>query len=126
MAQVIVVVQVLIAKRNAMDALREQCFDAMLDPVLPPAICEAGRRLAGQTDGAIGFAQQQRALRSRSSRRRRTPAVTLRLPRLAKSRDPGYTLSASARPPASGKSFVAKELSLISPPMRLFLVRYAG
>ena len=61
MAQLIVIVQILIAKRNAMDALREQRFDAMLDPVLPPAICEAGRRLPGQTDGAIGFTQQQRA-----------------------------------------------------------------
>src|SRR5208337_5329520 len=29
--------------------------------------------------------------------------------------NPGYTLSASARSPASGKSFVAKELSLIQP-----------
>ena len=37
----------------------------VLDPVLPAAVGEAGRRLPRQTDGAIGFAQQQARLRSR-------------------------------------------------------------
>jgi hypothetical protein len=36
-------------------------LDAVLDPVLPAAVREAGRRLPGQPDGAIGLAQQQRA-----------------------------------------------------------------
>jgi len=64
MAQFIVIVQILITERNAMDALSEQRFDAVLDPVLPAPVREAGRRLPGATTAR---------LRSRSSRRRRTP-----------------------------------------------------
>jgi hypothetical protein len=60
-AQFIVIVQVLVSKRNAMNALAEERLDAVLDPVLPAPVCEAGRRLPGQAYGAIGLAQQQRA-----------------------------------------------------------------
>ena len=45
MAQLVVVVQILVAKGDAMDALGNQRLDAVLDPVLSAAICEAGRRL---------------------------------------------------------------------------------
>ncbi len=61
MAQVIVVVQILVAKRDAMNALGHQRFDRVLDAVLPAAIPETSRNLPGQADTAIGLAQQQRA-----------------------------------------------------------------
>ena len=57
MAQFIVVVQILVAKRDAMDALRDERLDAVLDAVLPAAVGEAGRRLPRQADDAIGLAQ---------------------------------------------------------------------
>jgi hypothetical protein len=59
MAKFVVVVQILVAKRNAMDALSNQRLDAVLDRVLSAVICEAGRRQPCQTNGAIGLAQQQ-------------------------------------------------------------------
>jgi hypothetical protein len=48
-AQLIMIVQVLIAERNAMDALGDERLDAMLNPILPSAIGEAGdwRTLSG-------------------------------------------------------------------------------
>jgi hypothetical protein len=45
MAHLIMIVQILVAKRNAVDALGKERLDAMLDPVLPAAIGETGRRL---------------------------------------------------------------------------------
>jgi hypothetical protein len=45
MAQLIVIVQILIAKRDAMNALGDERLDAVFDPILPAAICETGRRL---------------------------------------------------------------------------------
>ncbi len=59
MAQVIVVVQILVAKRDAMHARGDQRFDRVLDAVLPAAIPETSRNLPGQGDTAIGLAQQQ-------------------------------------------------------------------
>ena len=38
-----------------MDALGDQRFDRVLDPVLPATVCEAGRYLPGQTKAAIGL-----------------------------------------------------------------------
>jgi hypothetical protein len=58
-AQFLVIVQVLVAKGDPMNALGEERLDAVFDPVLPAAVCEAGRRLPCQSDGAIGLAQQQ-------------------------------------------------------------------
>ena len=49
-AQLIVIVQVFIAKRKAVDTLGEERLDAVLDPVLPAAICKAGRRLPGVSE----------------------------------------------------------------------------
>jgi hypothetical protein len=40
-------------------SLSDQRLDPVLDAVLPATILETGRRLPGQTDGAIGLAQQQ-------------------------------------------------------------------
>ena len=60
-AQFVVIVQIFIAKRNAMDALGDERLDPVLDPILPAAAGEAGRRLPRQPRDAIGFAQQQRA-----------------------------------------------------------------
>jgi hypothetical protein len=40
-------------------SLGDQRLDPVLDAVLPATILETGRRLPGQTDGAIGLAQQQ-------------------------------------------------------------------
>ena len=51
----------------------DERLDPVLDPILPAAVGEAGRRLPRQPRDAIGFAQQQQRLHSRSSRRRRTP-----------------------------------------------------
>ena len=53
MAQVIVAVQILVAKRDAMNALGHQRFDRVLDAVLPAAIPETSRNLPGQADTAI-------------------------------------------------------------------------
>ena len=58
-AQFVVVVEILVAKRDAMNALGNQRFGGLLDAVRPAAILETGRRPPGQTDGAIGLAQQQ-------------------------------------------------------------------
>ena len=57
MAQFIVIVQILIAKRKAMNTLGEERFDRVFDAVLPATIFKAGRHLPRQADGAIGFAQ---------------------------------------------------------------------
>ena len=45
-AQFVVIVQIWIAKRNAMDALGDERLDPVLDPILPAAVGEAGRRHA--------------------------------------------------------------------------------
>ena len=42
-----------------MNTLGDQRLDAVLDPGLPTAVDKAGRRLPRQTNGTIGFAQQQ-------------------------------------------------------------------
>ena len=107
MAQFIVIVQILIAKRNAMNALADKRLDAVLDPVLSAAVPEAGRlrdRLMARSVSRSSSAPALEVIAPPSN-----AAVTLRLLRLAKSRESGYTLSASARSPASGKSFVAEE-----------------
>ena len=113
MAQVIVVVQILVAKRDAMNALGHQRFDRVLDAVLPAAIPETSRNLPGQADTAIGLAQQQRA-----RVRRDGAAVESRCDFPASEageigKNPDYTLSASGTSSALAEAFVAEELSLI-------------
>lgn len=45
MAQRVMIVQVLVPKSDALEALSDERLDAVFDPVLSAAICEAGRRL---------------------------------------------------------------------------------
>jgi len=84
-AQLVVIVQILVAKRDAMNALGNQRFDRELHAVLHAVILETGRRLQGQADVAIGFPQEQGA-RVRRDGAPSKAAVTFRLPRLAKSK----------------------------------------
>ena len=72
-AQLIVIVQILIAKRNAMDALGDQRFDRVLDPVLPAAVLEAGRHLPRQARYRDPPRATTARPHSRLSPRRRTP-----------------------------------------------------
>ena len=51
-AQLIVIVQVLVAKGYAMDTLRNKRFNLMLDPLLSAAILEAGSHLPGEGRGS--------------------------------------------------------------------------
>jgi hypothetical protein len=44
-----------------MDALSHERLDAMLDAVLPAAMCETGRDPPGQAEDAINLPQEQRA-----------------------------------------------------------------
>ena len=91
MAQFIVIVEVFIAKRDAMNALGEQRFDRVLDAVLPAAICEQAAtcrdrprtRSASRNNNAPAF--EVMAPPSKA-------AVTFRLPKLAKSRESRATL----------------------------------
>ncbi len=62
MAQFVVVVQILVTQRNAMNTLGKERFQAVLDPILIAAVGEAGRNLPGQADGVVGPAQQQARL----------------------------------------------------------------
>jgi hypothetical protein len=60
-AQVIVVDQVLVAKRNAEHALRHHRLDRVLDLRLITTVVEAGREPRHQADRAISRAEQQRS-----------------------------------------------------------------
>ena len=64
-AQLIVIVNILVAQRNAMNALGEQRLDRVLDAVLPAAIFETGRDLPRQVDTAISLWQEAMRRRSR-------------------------------------------------------------
>ena len=88
MAQVMVVVQILVAKRDSMNALGNKRFDRVLDAVLPAAIPETSRNPPGQADTAIGLAQQQHA-RVRRDGAAVESRFEFRLPRLAKSKESG-------------------------------------
>ena len=59
-AQGIVIVEVLVAKRNAVDALGYECFEPVLDILLAAGVAETGRSLPGEPDGAVRLPQQQR------------------------------------------------------------------
>jgi len=59
--QLLVVVEVFIAQRQTVDALRQHLAQTVLDPVLPPPVGETGRHTLQQTDLAVHLAQQQRA-----------------------------------------------------------------
>ena len=59
MAQFVVVDQVLVAERDADDALHDQCIHAVLDEVAVAAVLEAGGEAAGQSKHPVGRPQQQ-------------------------------------------------------------------
>ena len=60
MAELVVVVEVLIAKRNADNPLHHQRFDGMLGVGRIATVLEAGRQAAGQTQYPVRRPQQQR------------------------------------------------------------------
>jgi hypothetical protein len=59
-AEFVVVDQVLVAERDADDALHDQRLDLVFDQVRLAGIAEARRETLDQTDGAVGGAEQQR------------------------------------------------------------------
>ena len=61
MAQVVVVVEVLIAKRDADDALHHHGLDLVLNQLGGACIGEAGGKSLGQPDRLVGLAEQQSA-----------------------------------------------------------------
>jgi hypothetical protein len=61
MAQLVVIVHVLITERNAMNTLRTERFQPVLELILIASVGEAGCDLPGQADPAIGLAQQERS-----------------------------------------------------------------
>ena len=60
MAQMIVVIEVLIAQRNAMDALPDQGRYRVLDQFRPPSIGKASRKAIDEPQHSISLPQQQR------------------------------------------------------------------
>ena len=54
------VVEVLIAQRDAADAMGQQSLDAVLDQVGITVVLEAGGEAAGQDEHLVGGARQQR------------------------------------------------------------------
>ena len=61
MPQLVMVVQVLIAERDANDALHHHGLDLVLHQLGAAGIGEAGGEPLGQPDGPIGLAEQQGA-----------------------------------------------------------------
>ncbi len=60
-AQLLVIVEVLVAQRQPVDALRQHLRQPVLDQQRRPAIDETARQTAQQVDLAVGLAQQQRS-----------------------------------------------------------------
>ena len=87
MAQLIMIVEVFIAKRDAMNALGEQRFDRVLDADLPAAICEAGRDLFRDRPRTRSASRNNNAPAFEVMAPPSKAAVTFRLPRLAESRE---------------------------------------
>ena len=115
MAQLVVVVQVLVAERDADDALHHQRLDTVLDQSGIAAVGEAGGEALDQPDRPVGRAQQQRA-GIRVIAPPSNAATTARPSTGANSNSSGYTLSASGTSSASPQGFVAEELSPIQSP----------
>ena len=61
MAQRVVVVQILVAEREAKDPLQDQCLDLVLDELPHAPIREAAGETRDQADRPVGRAEQQRA-----------------------------------------------------------------
>ena len=58
-AQLVVVVQIFVAERNAEHALANQCADLVFDQIGAAMVGEAGRKSIHQTDRPVGRSQQQ-------------------------------------------------------------------
>ena len=56
-AQLVMVVEVLVAERDAKDPLTDQRPDLMLDQILPPIVMKASRKAPDQPDRSVGRAQ---------------------------------------------------------------------
>src|SRR3954454_9929522 len=61
MAELVVVVEVLVAKRNPDNPLHHQRLDGMLGVSAIAAVLEAGRQAPGQAQHRVGCSQQQGA-----------------------------------------------------------------
>ena len=111
MAQVVVVVQVLIAKRDADDALHHHGLDLVLHQLRGACIGEAGGKPLGQPDRPVGLAEQQGAgIRGdRATVEARPPRGGLRRVEIRTMR--GYSLSALGRPVDSRKTVAATRFS---------------
>ncbi len=55
------VIQVFVAERQSVDALRQHLFEAMLDAFGLPVVGEATGHAPKQADHAVGLTQQERA-----------------------------------------------------------------
>jgi hypothetical protein len=58
MAQLIVIIQVLVAKRNSIDALPNQRHNLMFNQILTPGVAKASGKTIEEADGAVGRAEQ--------------------------------------------------------------------
>ena len=61
LAELVVIIEVLIAQRQAEDALPDQCVDLMLDIARIAPIDEAGGKAADQSEALVDLSQQQRS-----------------------------------------------------------------
>jgi len=60
LAQLVVIVEVFVAQRQAEDPLAHQCLDLMLDIARVAPIGEAGAKATHQPDALVDLSQQQR------------------------------------------------------------------
>ena len=106
MSQFVVVVQVLVAERDANDALHHHGVDPMLHQFGRARVGEAGGEPLGQADRPVGLAQQQGARRARGSHHRRRSPCRRGYRRVEIQTGRDYSLSALGRPGDSRKTAV--------------------
>jgi hypothetical protein len=126
MAELVVVVQVLVAERDADGALHHQGLHRVLDVGRVAAVLEAGGQPAGQAKHPVGGPQQQGA-----GVGRHRPAGKRRHHRTAcdgcKCKPLRVTLCRHRGPPLlSDKALLQKNFRRFRAPMHLLRVRYAG
>jgi hypothetical protein len=124
--QLVVVDQILVAERDAEDALADQRGDRVLDPLRVAGIAEAGGEAPDQADRPIGGAEQQRAGIGGDR-----PAVEAGDHRAARDRckleQRRATLRRHRGPPLRRrKALSQKNFRRLRAPMHLRLVRNAG
>jgi hypothetical protein len=126
MAELVVVVQVLIAERDADGALHYQGFHRVLDGDRVAAVLEAGRQPAGQAKYSVGGPQQQgtgvgrhRSAVERSHHRPACDGCKCKPLRATLCRHRGTPL-------LSDKALSQKNFRSIRAPMHMTRVRFAG